>query len=368
MAVSKRGRIWWYEFIFAGKRVRESAKTTSKTVAKEAEKDRRRSLERTLAGLPSENRERRVSSVADLVQRYQDAYSLNHRASSVAFSRKRLAWVVKHLGGVLLGDLNEDGIVQYIRTRQREEASGRTINMELGELSRAIGQDWSVLWPNVRKMEERKDVGRAITRDEEDRLLKSAGESRMPLIGTFIRIALATGMRAGEITSLTWEQVDLEKRTVRVGRAKTEAGTGRVIPMNGTLFAVFSQHATWFANRFGEAKSEWFVFPFGSPVPNDPTKPATNLQTSWENARARACVACRFHDLRHTAISRMAEAGVPERIIMALAGHVSRAMLERYSHISLIGKRDAVAVLDKPQTSPNWEAVPTKSTTLTRAN
>ena len=56
MAVVKRGKYYWYEFIFAGKRIRESAKTTSKTVAKEAEKDRRRALERTLAGLPAENR------------------------------------------------------------------------------------------------------------------------------------------------------------------------------------------------------------------------------------------------------------------------------------------------------------------------
>ena len=49
MGVYKRGDTWWYEFVFAGKRVRESAKTTSKTIAKEAEKNRRRALERTLA-------------------------------------------------------------------------------------------------------------------------------------------------------------------------------------------------------------------------------------------------------------------------------------------------------------------------------
>ena len=52
MAIYIRGDVYWYEFVFAGKRVRESAMTGSKTVAKESEKSRRRALERTLAGLP----------------------------------------------------------------------------------------------------------------------------------------------------------------------------------------------------------------------------------------------------------------------------------------------------------------------------
>lgn len=368
MAVFKRGDVWWFEFIFAGKRFRESAQTGRKTVAKEAEANRRAELERTLAGMPVEKRENRILSVGEIVGRYRDNYPLTHRPSSVAFSRKRLAWVERHMGTVLLGDLNEDRIRAYMRLRQQERAAGRTINMELGELSRAIGKDWSVLWPEVRKLEERKDVGRAITQDEERRLLAAAGESRLPLIASFIRIALTTGMRAGEITSLTWGQVDLEKQTIRVGRAKTAAGTGRMIPMNGTLFAVFSQHAAWFVARFGELKPEWFVFASGAPTPNDPSKPATNLQTSWENARDRAGVSCRFHDLRHTAISRMAEAGVPDAIIMALAGHVSRSMLERYSHISLVGKRRAVEALEGANLAQNSDEVPTNSPTVARPN
>lgn len=49
---TKQSRVWWYEFVFAGKRIRESAKTTRKTVATEAEKRRRAELERALAGIP----------------------------------------------------------------------------------------------------------------------------------------------------------------------------------------------------------------------------------------------------------------------------------------------------------------------------
>ena len=52
--VYKRGESYWYEFIFAGKRFRESAKTSRKTIAKEAEKNRKKELEMTLAGMPIE--------------------------------------------------------------------------------------------------------------------------------------------------------------------------------------------------------------------------------------------------------------------------------------------------------------------------
>jgi len=137
MALFKRGEVWWYEFTFAGRRIRESAKTSRKTIAKEAEANRRAELERTLAGMPAEKRENRILSVGEIVRRYRDNYPLTHRPSSVAFSRKRLAWVERHLGAVLLGDLNEDRIRAYMRLRQQERAAGRTINMELGELSRA---------------------------------------------------------------------------------------------------------------------------------------------------------------------------------------------------------------------------------------
>jgi len=53
MSVFKRGRIWWYKFYFANNLVRESAKTSSKTLAKEAEKQRRRELEEGYNGLPA---------------------------------------------------------------------------------------------------------------------------------------------------------------------------------------------------------------------------------------------------------------------------------------------------------------------------
>jgi integrase len=59
----------------------------------------------------------------------------------------------------------------------------------------------------------------------------------------------------------------------------------------------------------------------------------------------------RFHDLRHTAITKLAESGAGDETIMSIAGHVSRTMLSRYAHIRTEAKRNALeAISTKPAT------------------
>ena len=363
----KRGNVWWYEFIFAGRRVRESAKTSRKTIAIESERNRRLELEKTLSGMPVEKRDKRINSVSDVVKQYQKHYGINHRAQSVLFSKGRLAHVTRLLGSTLIPDLTEKRMREYIQTRIHEGACGRTINMEAGELSRAVGKAWSVLWPRVRKLEERKDVGRALSPAEEKRLFVAVSQLRSPIIGAFVRVALLTGMRSGEITGLTWGQVGLATRVVTVGRAKTSSGTGRQIPMNQELFEVFTAHAAWFTNRFGAAEPEHYLFPFGKPTPSDPTQPITDISSAWDALRDKAGVKCRLHDLRHTAATKMAEAGTPESTMLALMGHMSRAMMERYSHIRMAAKRTAVEALSlKP--APKSEATAAVNTETPDSN
>jgi len=53
----------------------------------------------------------------------------------------------------------------------------------------------------------------------------------------------------------------------------------------------------------------------------------------------------RFHDLRHQSITEMAEAGVPEAAMQSIAGHLSKKMLDHYSHVRLAAKRQAVEAL-----------------------
>ncbi len=66
----------------------------------------------------------------------------------------------------------------------------------------------------------------------------------------------------------------------------------------------------------------------------------------------------RFHDLRHTAITELAEAGAPDATLMAIAGHVTHRMLEHYSHVRMKAKREAVEKLSSglmSVRSEGWE-------------
>ncbi len=348
------------EFVIQGKRIQESTGTTSKTVAKEYEKRRRAEMERAAAGVPPEQKAGRLRSIAEVTATYLKDYKLSHRASSLVWATCCMAHVNKAFGTILLSDLSEDRIRDYIRNRQAAGAANRTINMELSELGRAIGQRWSLLWPHVKKLEERKDVGRALSVEEQERLLDALKENETPHLRTLIPLLLLTGMRAGEARSLTWGQVDLPGNKLAVGRAKTSSGTGRIIPLNPELAKVLAEHRAEFAERFGTPKPSHFLFAWGSPRPVDPTKAMTGVKHAWDGLRKAAGVDCRLHDLRHTFATRLAENGVPESTMLSLMGHMSRAMLELYSHIRMTAKRTAVAGVSLRQKSEtqNSEAVP----------
>jgi integrase len=101
-------------------------------------------------------------------------------------------------------------------------------------------------------------------------------------------------------------------------------------------------HAAWYIRRFGECGPEWFVFAFETPLPKDPTRPITSFKTAWIKVRQKAGVKGRWHDNRHTLVTELAEGGAGDAVIMSIAGHVSRAMLSRYSHVRMEAKRRAL--------------------------
>ncbi len=185
------------------------------------------------------------------------------------------------LGNYLLSDLTEDRLRSYMTARTGEGVGGRTVNMEVSLLARAIGRTWKVLWPKLKRYEEPKDTGRALTFDEEDRLLKAAAKSGSPVIESFIRALLLTAMRSGELANMTWAQVDFAKRLLTVGKAKTQAGTGRQSPMNNELFELLTEHARWFTERFGDTLAEHYLFPGGRRWPDDPIRPTTTFKKGW---------------------------------------------------------------------------------------
>jgi integrase len=156
-------------------------------------------------------------------------------------------------------------------------------------------------------------------------------------------VDLNCGLRDKELRELRWRQIDLiHKKQLTVGKSKTDAGTGRVIPLNDTVMIALEAHAAWYIRRFGQCKPEWYVFPAGKGQPNDPTRPVTTLRTAWTKVRDKAKVVGRWHDNRHTLVTELSESGAGDEVIMSIAGHVSRAMLSRYSHVRMEAKRRAL--------------------------
>jgi integrase len=174
-------------------------------------------------------------------------------------------------------------------------------------------------------------------------MLEIAQRLRTPQMYAALALDLNTGLRDKELREIRWQQIDLiQKKTLTVGKSKTDAGTGRVIPLNVTAIAALEAHAAWYTRRFGECRPEWFVFAFGKPLPNDPTRPITSFKTAWTRVRKRSGVTGRWHDNRHTLITELAESGAGDEVIMRIAGHVSRAMLARYSHPRMEAMRRAL--------------------------
>ncbi|MGD0578829.1 MAG: site-specific integrase [Bryobacteraceae bacterium] len=189
-------------------------------------------------------------------------------------------------------------------------------------------------------------MGRALEPEEEQRILAAADSKlRWRWAAFVIRTLLMTGMRVGELLNATWNQVDMRRGLFRVGRAKTVTGTGRQIPMTAELLSLFSAYRALYERRFGPFHAEWYILPAGKPQPHDPRRPCASIESSWRAIRKAARVKCRLHDLRHTACSKMGEAGVPDATIMALMGHLSEAMLRRYSHSRRASARQAVEAL-----------------------
>jgi len=320
--------------MFAGKRIRESAKTRLKTIARMAEKNRRRELEEGFNGIADE-RDERIRTVKELAEAYLDEYKLRHK--SVTFAEYALGNVIRHLGDRMSVDVAERTIKEYQSRRLGEKAAPKTINEEVCFLLRLLGDRGDAIRVRLRRQKALKlrvhnQVGKAYTPEEKARLLERAKGSRSPAIYPALMLALHAGVRDAELRELQWGRVDLSKAFLTVGDSKTEAGEGRTVPLNSELLQALVDYSKWYTKRFGTINHEWYVFPgrvgrpeSGKKRPLDPMKPMVTLKTSWKNVRKGAKVKGRWHDNRHTFITGLAESGeAADETIRDMAGHVSK--------------------------------------------
>ncbi len=161
------------------------------------------------------------------------------------------------------------------------------------------------------------------------------GYPLLPAIGAYADyltplalLALNTGLRRGELLSLTWGAVDLVRGRVTVRAAHAKSGKARHVPLNTEARQVL---VAW---RPAEAPAEALVFP-GPLDAAGQVQPLQETKTAWTGLlKAAGITAFRFHDLRHTFASKLVMRGVDLNTVRELLGHADLTMTLRYAHLA----------------------------------
>lgn len=417
----KGSKVWVMDFIFHSQRIRESTGMTSKTRAKEVYEKRRQSLKDGTAGIRRQQHPHLLTAAAE---KWNEAKQPKWSPKMRDIAKCSLAHLLPILGKRLVVDIEARDIAKYQTARLAEGASNRTVNIEVGLLRQIMRRSgaWARIQVDVTMLPERQDVGQALTPEQERMLLLECGRSTSRALLPFVSLALETGARYNTIRTLQWGNIDFANRCLKFGKDKTTSGTGRTIPLNQRALETLRFWAQEFPNR----QPSHFVFPsekyglhgtkgtFGGTVQVydcDPENPVGTIQSAWESAKRRTqrhcpncesgtlvdhakpatgyvCENCRFdtadlpagltrlrfHDLRHSSVSRMIAARVPIPMIAKIVGWSPSTMAKmaaRYGHFGIEELRSAVesiSVTAKPEIAEQYPQIPPQSTIEPKTN
>lgn len=297
----------------------------------------------------------------DLMLDYLPAREGEINLETVGYAVKNLKRVFSGRG---LAKLKRADISAFITMRRREGVSPATVNRELDVFSAAMNYaikrwDWEIPNP-VMGMSLKEPEGRLryISRAEADALIKEAEkQSRSPHLPDFIRLALNTGCRRGEMLNLEWSRVDLRNNIFHMEGVHTKSRKRRSVPLNQEARQALLNRARFRAEHCPD--SPWvFAHKNGERI----QEVHTGFRTACNNVGIKDF---RIHDLRHTCASWLVSAGVPLPEVRDLLGHASVEMTERYAHLAPENLRAAVGVLDRMSRFGHADATEEKSAELT---
>lgn len=189
---------------------------------------------------------------------------------------------------------------------------------------------------------EHNQIERILSKDEEARLL----ESSSPALKAILLCALHTGMRKNEILSLKWDNLDLEKKLITLEHTNTKSKKTRRIPINSVLRTILLEQKL-------KVGSSNYVF---LSTKGSPYKRHDSLKQSFTGACRRAQIeGLRFHDLRHTAATRMIELGASIVAVSRILGHADLKTTMRYAHPD-DSLKEAVETLTSLETNTEYSA------------
>lgn len=225
------------------------------------------------------------------------------------------------LSQITLAELSTDKLSK-IRDTWSKSASPATVLKRLGLINRIMKFaqiDLGIFLPQglpvqqIRKPFVNNARDRRLKDDELDRLLSNASTRLVPVI----KWAIATAMRREEISTLTWDQINIQERYALL--TETKNGTSRKVPLTNQALAILDELSDTNIN------GNELVFGYQS---------KHSISTAFDRACKRARITnLRFHDLRHEAASRLFEAGLNVIEAASVTGHKELRMLQRYTHL-----------------------------------
>lgn len=276
------------------------------------------------AWMPRSEGER--TTLGELLARYRIEISPSKKGSAQEIYR--IAMLERQpIAGRIVATLRSADFAAFRDARLKTVAAG-TVDRDLSTISAAINvarREWgfeSLSNPieNVKRPKLPQHRNRRITPAEEDQLLESAP----PILRAVIIILLETAMRAGELVNARREHLDLSSRTLRL--PDTKSGKSRTVPLSMRAVS---------AIRSLPARIDGRLLPYRKTV---------HLSQQFIYCRKRCSIEdLKLHDLRHEALSRLAEKGWSAAELMALSGHSGLGMLSRYVHVTaehLISRMD----------------------------
>lgn len=227
--------------------------------------------------------------------------------------------------GRLLSDIKAQDVDDY-KTSRLNEVSPATVNRELEVLRHLfnLADRWNRFFgknpvSRARLLPLNNKKERILTLEEEKRLLSNCDSYLRDIVIT----ALYTGMRKGEIISLKWNNVDLDSGIITIDQTNSKNKKTRRIPINSTIRKLLLE-----LRLRNSGRENVFLNSKGTPYLR---QDSLNRAFTLALKKAKIC-GLRFHDLRHTAATRMIELGSSIVAVKEILGHSSLDMTMRYAH------------------------------------
>jgi len=269
-------------------------------------------------GVYLSQKEAESTTLAEALDRYDREISSSKKGHLQEKKRIR-TWKSHPLAKRFLATIQGKDIATYRDERIRSGSAANTVRLDLAIISHLFEiarKEWGMEGlknpvKSIRLPSPPAGRDRRLQPGELEKLLEYLSDE----MNQVVRFALETAMRRGELAGMTWDMVDLKKRTVTL--PDTKNGQKRIVPLSSVAVAILKE-------RLNTRRIDGEVWNIGLDA----------ISQDFAKACQKAGISgLHFHDLRHEATSRLFEKGFDTMEVSTITGHKTLQMLKRYTHL-----------------------------------